>query len=154
MTRFERSLIIGFGVSLVWCQLLAPWLLSTSKVSSNQKFYQGLAEMLGERYIPFTGNSGMNFLVCVVFATLALCFWDFGLKENSALDAGIRLTACVAGAAGVGTLGIVDHDVVERSNLNRQVIHSDADTVDQLEADDAAKGIDAVEAALRAWDAR
>lgn len=106
MTRFERSLIIGFGVSLVWCQLLAPWLLSTSKVSSNRKFYQGLAEMLGERYIPFTGNSGMNFLVCVVFATLALCFWDFDLKENSALDAGIRLTACVAGAAGVGITGL------------------------------------------------
>lgn len=28
-------------------------------------------------------------------------------------------------AAGVGTLGIVDHDVVDRSNLNRQVIHTD-----------------------------
>lgn len=28
-------------------------------------------------------------------------------------------------AAGVGTLGIVDHDVVDRSNLNRQVIHVD-----------------------------
>ncbi|WP_256546347.1 SAMP-activating enzyme E1 [Halobellus inordinatus] len=30
-------------------------------------------------------------------------------------------------AAGVGTLGIVDDDVVERSNLQRQVIHHDAD---------------------------
>jgi adenylyltransferase/sulfurtransferase len=30
-------------------------------------------------------------------------------------------------AAGVGTLGIADHDVVERSNLQRQVIHGDAD---------------------------
>ncbi|WP_101295496.1 SAMP-activating enzyme E1 [Halegenticoccus soli] len=30
-------------------------------------------------------------------------------------------------AAGVGTLGIVDDDVVERSNLQRQVIHADAD---------------------------
>lgn len=30
-------------------------------------------------------------------------------------------------AAGVGTIGIVDDDVVERSNLQRQIIHSDAD---------------------------
>ena len=30
-------------------------------------------------------------------------------------------------AAGIGTLGIVDDDVVERSNLQRQVIHADSD---------------------------
>src|SRR6056297_2044740 len=30
-------------------------------------------------------------------------------------------------AAGVGTIGIVDDDVVDRSNLHRQVIHQDAD---------------------------
>ena len=30
-------------------------------------------------------------------------------------------------AAGVGTLGVVDDDVVERSNLQRQVIHADSD---------------------------
>jgi len=30
-------------------------------------------------------------------------------------------------AAGVGRLGVVDDDVVERSNLQRQVIHADAD---------------------------
>lgn len=30
-------------------------------------------------------------------------------------------------AAGVGTLGVVDDDVVERSNLQRQVIHGDSD---------------------------
>jgi len=33
-------------------------------------------------------------------------------------------------AAGVGTLGIVDDDVVERSNLQRQVIHGDDDVGD------------------------
>ncbi|KTG10930.1 adenylyltransferase [Haloprofundus marisrubri] len=30
-------------------------------------------------------------------------------------------------AAGVGTIGVADNDVVERSNLQRQVIHADAD---------------------------
>jgi adenylyltransferase/sulfurtransferase len=30
-------------------------------------------------------------------------------------------------AAGVGTLGVVDDDAVERSNLQRQVVHADAD---------------------------
>lgn len=29
-------------------------------------------------------------------------------------------------AAGVGTLGMVDHDVVDRSNLQRQILHADA----------------------------
>lgn len=29
-------------------------------------------------------------------------------------------------AAGVGTIGIVDHDIVDRSNLQRQIIHGDA----------------------------
>lgn len=29
-------------------------------------------------------------------------------------------------AAGVGTIGIVDHDVVDRSNLQRQILHTDA----------------------------
>jgi len=30
-------------------------------------------------------------------------------------------------AAGVGRLGVLDHDVVERSNFQRQVVHADAD---------------------------
>lgn len=41
-------------------------------------------------------------------------------------------------AAGVGTLGIVDHDDVERSNLQRQVVHADAD-VGRPKVDSAAE---------------
>jgi Dinucleotide-utilizing enzymes involved in molybdopterin and thiamine biosynthesis family 2 len=33
-------------------------------------------------------------------------------------------------AAGIGTIGVVDNDVVERSNLQRQVIHRDVDLGD------------------------
>ena len=40
-------------------------------------------------------------------------------------------------AAGVGTLGVADDDVVERSNLQRQVVHGDAD-VGRPKADSAA----------------
>ncbi|WP_265108915.1 SAMP-activating enzyme E1 [Halosolutus halophilus] len=40
-------------------------------------------------------------------------------------------------AAGVGRLGIVDDDVVERSNLQRQVVHGDAD-VDRPKVESAA----------------
>lgn len=36
-------------------------------------------------------------------------------------------TALYLAAAGVGTLGIVDFDVVDRSNLQRQILHRDAD---------------------------
>ncbi|MEF8783495.1 MAG: molybdopterin-synthase adenylyltransferase MoeB [Haloarculaceae archaeon] len=41
-------------------------------------------------------------------------------------------------AAGVGTLGIVDDDVVERSNLQRQVIHG-TDDIDRPKVDSAAE---------------
>lgn len=41
-------------------------------------------------------------------------------------------------AAGVGTLGIVDHDVVELSNLHRQILYTVAD-VGRLKADCAAE---------------
>jgi molybdopterin/thiamine biosynthesis adenylyltransferase/rhodanese-related sulfurtransferase/molybdopterin converting factor small subunit len=43
-------------------------------------------------------------------------------------------------AAGVGTLGIVDHDVVDRSNLQRQILHSDA-RVGQSKVDSATAAI-------------
>jgi adenylyltransferase/sulfurtransferase len=44
-------------------------------------------------------------------------------------------------AAGVGTLGIADDDVVERSNLQRQVVHADAD-VGRSKVDSAAEYVE------------
>jgi len=46
-------------------------------------------------------------------------------------------------AAGVGTLGLVDDDVVDRSNLQRQIIHAD-DRVGRLKVDSAATSIAAL----------
>jgi molybdopterin/thiamine biosynthesis adenylyltransferase len=43
-------------------------------------------------------------------------------------------------AAGVGTLGIVDDDVVSLSNLQRQIVH-DSDAVEKLKTDSAAASL-------------
>ena len=51
-------------------------------------------------------------------------------------------------AAGVGTLGIADFDVVEASNLQRQVIHRQSD-VGRLKADSAAESVAEVNALVR-----
>jgi len=42
--------------------------------------------------------------------------------------------------AGVGTLGIVDHDTVALSNLNRQILHAEAD-IGQPKCDSARKNL-------------
>ena len=49
-------------------------------------------------------------------------------------------TLLYLGAAGIGTIGIVDSDVVEASNLQRQVIH-DTEQIGVLKAESAAKAI-------------
>jgi molybdopterin/thiamine biosynthesis adenylyltransferase/rhodanese-related sulfurtransferase len=46
-------------------------------------------------------------------------------------------------AAGVGTLGIVDHDVVDRSNLQRQILHSEA-KIGQAKVQSARQAIEAL----------
>src|SRR6187402_3655739 len=51
-------------------------------------------------------------------------------------------------AAGVGTLGIVDDDVVDVSNLQRQVIHGTAD-VGRLKVSSAADSIAALDPDIR-----
>jgi molybdopterin/thiamine biosynthesis adenylyltransferase/rhodanese-related sulfurtransferase len=52
-------------------------------------------------------------------------------------------TALYLGAAGVGTLGIIDNDVVDVSNLQRQVIHT-TDTVGEPKVDSAERAIKAL----------
>src|SRR6201997_4547740 len=51
--------------------------------------------------------------------------------------------ALYLGAAGVGTLGIVDFDVVDFTNLQRQIIHSTAD-VGRKKLDSAAEKLKAI----------
>ncbi len=51
-------------------------------------------------------------------------------------------------AAGVGTLGIVDHDVVDRGNLQRQVLHGD-DRVGQPKVDSARTTLTALNPGVR-----
>lgn len=67
---------------------------------------------------------------------------------------GSPLTLYLA-AAGVGTLGIVDFDVVDCSNLQRQIVHSTAD-VGRKKLDSAAEKLRAINPYLdiRAFDTR
>lgn len=62
------------------------------------------------------------------------------LKAARVLIVGAGGLGCPAGAylagAGVGTIGIVDGDTVETSNLHRQILHN-TDKVDVLKVDSA-----------------
>src|SRR3977135_1505426 len=67
-------------------------------------------------------------------AARVLCIGAGGLGSPLAL---------YLGAAGVGTLGIVDFDVVDYTNLQRQIIHSTAD-VGRKKLDSAADKLKAI----------
>ncbi|MSW88103.1 MAG: molybdopterin-synthase adenylyltransferase MoeB [Actinobacteria bacterium] len=78
---------------------------------------------------------------------------EVGLEgQQKLLDAKVLLlgagglgspTALYLAAAGVGTLGIIDGDVVDRSNLQRQVIHTE-DRIGTLKVESAAASINAL----------
>ncbi|KAF8318414.1 hypothetical protein DL93DRAFT_383935 [Clavulina sp. PMI_390] len=69
------------------------------------------------------------------------------LKNSSVLVIGAGGLGCPAlqylSAAGIGTLGIVDHDVVEVSNLQRQILHTDS-RIGWLKADSAEAAIKSI----------
>jgi sulfur-carrier protein adenylyltransferase/sulfurtransferase len=79
-------------------------------------------------------------------AARVLCIGAGGLGSPLAL---------YLGAAGVGTLGIVDFDVVDYTNLQRQIIHSTAD-VGRKKLDSAADKLKAINPLinLRTFDTR
>ena len=92
----------------------------------------GLSALQAERYarhlvIPQVGPDGQQALLRSRILLVGLG----GLNSPAAL---------YLAAAGVGTLGLVDDDRVERSNLQRQVIHSEK-RVGQMKARSAAEGI-------------
>jgi len=66
------------------------------------------------------------------------------LKSAAVVAVGAGGLGCPAlqylAAAGVGRLGVIDNDVVELSNLQRQILHSDA-TIGMLKAESAAQAI-------------
>jgi sulfur-carrier protein adenylyltransferase/sulfurtransferase len=57
-------------------------------------------------------------------------------------------SALYLAAAGVGTIGIVDFDVVDLSNLQRQIIHA-ADRVGMLKTESAQKSINAINPGIK-----
>ena len=84
--------------------------------------------------LPEVGEEGQRKLK----AARVLCVGTGGLGSPLAL---------YLAAAGVGTLGLVDFDVVDASNLQRQIIHSTAD-IGRKKLDSAAEKIKALNPAL------
>lgn len=68
------------------------------------------------------------------------CTGQICLRDKSVLVVGIGGLGCPAAAylagAGVGTIGLIDGDIVELSNLHRQILHSTG-TIGQVKVESA-----------------
>lgn len=100
----------------------------------------GLDAQARERYarhlsMPEVGEAGQRRLL----ASQVLLIGAGGLGSPAAL---------YLAAAGVGRLGIVDHDVVDRSNLQRQVLHND-ERIGQAKVDSARRTIQGLNPAVQ-----
>lgn len=101
---------------------------------------RGLDAHARERYarhlsMPEVGEAGQQRLL----ASQVLLIGAGGLGSPAAL---------YLAAAGVGRLGIVDHDVVDRSNLQRQVLHND-ERIGQAKVDSARRTIQCLNPAVQ-----
>ena len=107
-----------------WKDENRPWVIPQTLNSDKRNRYQR------HLLLPEIGDEGQMKLL----DSKVLCIGAGGLGSPASL---------YLAAAGVGTLGIVDMDVVDESNLQRQILHNQ-DRVGELKVDSAKKTLTAL----------
>jgi len=115
------SLAGGFGV---WKSEGRPWVVPTTLTAEQKQRYSR------HTLLPEVGEEGQARLL----DSKVLLIGAGGLGSPAAL---------YLAAAGVGTLGIVDFDVVDASNLQRQILHN-VDRIGQAKVDSAREMLQAL----------
>lgn len=110
-----RNLHSVTGGFVAWQQQGLPWSVpDTDDPAANERYSRQVQ-------LPEIGAQGQRKLAAARVAIVGVG----GLGSPAAL---------YLAAAGIGKLGLIDHDVVERSNLHRQVVHSE-NTLGQAKTD-------------------